>query len=150
VVGVASGQIIRFSASKGYGFIEQAGGEDVFVHAEELGGYATSVRPGTWVEFNILESSRGLKACDVTVIDQTREPVQPPAASISGDRLPPTPSANQEADDDYLSEAIPRAEYAREITDTLIEVASDITAGQINTIRQRLVDAADQRGWLDD
>jgi cold shock protein len=151
VVGVASGQIIRFNASVGYGFIEQdGGGEDVFVHAEALGDYASSVRAGTRVEFNILESSRGLKACDVTILDRTGEPARMPAAPAAG-RLPAAgAAADEDTYDDDLAEAIPRAEYVREITETLIELAGGLTAEQISVIRQRLTDAADRRGWLDE
>ena len=63
---------------KGAGFIEQdSGGEDVFVHATELGDHGMPVRLGTWLEFNVLQSANGLKACDVTIVDRTEDPVRP-------------------------------------------------------------------------
>jgi CspA family cold shock protein len=150
VVDLATGHIIQFNASKGYGFIEQdGGGEDVFIHVNELGDCGTSVRLGTRVEFNVLESVRGLKACDITIVDRTEEPVRPAVSPMSPDGSRNAADSMREAEDDYVLEVIPRTEYAREITDTLIELACGVTASEITSIRQRLVDFADRRGWLD-
>ena len=67
---MASGRVIQFNPSKGYGFIEQdGGGEDVFIHSGEFIDRTVTPRVGARVEFNIIESQRGLKACDVTIRD---------------------------------------------------------------------------------
>src|SRR4051794_14003130 len=64
------GIVVRFDDAKGYGFIApDDGGDDVFVHANELSGRGTSVACGTRVEFGVLDGGRGLKAYDVRVLE---------------------------------------------------------------------------------
>ena len=60
------GTVKWFSAEKGYGFISQEGGEDVFVHFSDIAmdGYKT-LEEGTQVEFEVVESERGRKAANV-------------------------------------------------------------------------------------
>ncbi len=56
-----------FSAEKGYGFIEQEDGSDVFVHFSAIQdeGFKT-LEEGQDVEFEIVESDRGPQAANVT------------------------------------------------------------------------------------
>ncbi|HEX9679518.1 MAG TPA: cold-shock protein [Candidatus Saccharimonadales bacterium] len=60
------GTVKWFNASKGYGFIEQEGGEDVFVHYSALqsDGYR-SLDEGQRVEFSIERGPKGLQASNV-------------------------------------------------------------------------------------
>ena len=62
------GTVKWFNASKGYGFIEREGGEDVFVHYSALQseGYR-SLNEGQRVEFNIERGPKGLQASNVVV-----------------------------------------------------------------------------------
>ena len=61
------GTVKWFNATKGYGFITRAGGEDVFVHysAIESEGYKT-LNEGQRVEFTITQGPKGLAASNVT------------------------------------------------------------------------------------
>jgi len=52
-----TGKVKWFSSEKGYGFIEQEGGDDVFVHHSEIQGYA--LQEGEDVEFEIGEGRKG-------------------------------------------------------------------------------------------
>jgi len=57
------GTVKWFNNAKGYGFIQRATGEDVFVHysAIDMNGYRT-LDNGTEVEFEVKQGPKGLQA----------------------------------------------------------------------------------------
>ena len=61
------GTVKWFNGAKGYGFIEQDSGEDVFVHfsAISMEGFKT-LAEGQEVEFEIRTGEKGLHAANVT------------------------------------------------------------------------------------
>ena len=60
---MAQGTVKWFNAEKGYGFIEQAGGPDLFVHYSAIdgSGYKT-LEDGQAVEFEVVQGPKGPQA----------------------------------------------------------------------------------------
>ena len=63
---MAQGTVKWFNDSKGFGFISQEGGEDVFVHhtAIQMDGFR-SLSEGDRLEFDIIKGPKGLQAQNV-------------------------------------------------------------------------------------
>lgn len=65
---MATGKVKWFNNSKGYGFIEQDGGADVFVHYSAIQGDGyRSLNEGQAVEFEVTQGSKGLQAANVVL-----------------------------------------------------------------------------------
>ncbi len=67
--GRAKGRVKWFNDNKGYGFIEQENGADVFVHYSAIQGEGyRSLTEGQAVEFDVTEGAKGLQATNVTKV----------------------------------------------------------------------------------
>ena len=66
---MAQGTVKRFNSEKGFGFITQDGGADVFVHfsAIQTDGYR-ELKEGQRVEFEVKSGDKGPQADKVTVL----------------------------------------------------------------------------------
>ncbi|MEK6609035.1 MAG: cold-shock protein [Myxococcota bacterium] len=64
---MATGRVKWFNDAKGYGFIAQDNGPDVFVHYTAIAGEGfRSLTEGQLVEFEIREGPKGLQAANVS------------------------------------------------------------------------------------
>jgi cold shock protein len=63
------GTVKWFNSSKGFGFISQENGDDVFVHFQSIvsDGFK-NLDEGQKVEFSVTQGEKGLQASDVKVI----------------------------------------------------------------------------------
>ena len=62
-----TGRVKWFNAGKGYGFLEQDGGEDVFVHFSAIEGEGfKTLTAGQEVNFEIVQGAKGKQAANVT------------------------------------------------------------------------------------
>ncbi len=63
-----TGRVKWFNDTKGFGFIEQDGGEDVFVHYAEIQeeGFRT-LKEGQRVRFEVSQGPKGLQAQNVNI-----------------------------------------------------------------------------------
>lgn len=66
---MAEGTVKWFDDTRGFGFISQPGGEDIFVHFSAIQGGNTVLREGQRVRFDIVQSLKGNKATNVKIIE---------------------------------------------------------------------------------
>ena len=64
-----TGIVKWYDSEKGFGFITADDGEDVFVHASTLPDGVPALRPGTKVDFGIVDGRRGKQALSVTILE---------------------------------------------------------------------------------
>ena len=64
-----TGRVKWFSLEKGFGFIASEEGEDVYLAASSLPAGASTVKPGTKLEFGVADGRRGPQALSVVIVD---------------------------------------------------------------------------------
>lgn len=79
-----TGKVKWYDTEKGFGFLSRDDGGDVFVHSSALPAGVATLKPGSRVEFGIVDGRRGEQALTVTLLD--------PLPSV-------TPSTRKSADD---------------------------------------------------
>jgi CspA family cold shock protein len=76
---VPTGKVKWYDAEKGFGFLSDDEGTDVFLHADALPQGITTLKGGTRVEFGVVEGRRGAQALSLRVLD----PAPSVAASVA-------------------------------------------------------------------
>jgi len=67
---MAKGKVKWFNNSKGYGFIEQDNGDELFVHFSGIKGVGfKSLQEGQAVEFDIEQDAKGPRAANVVPVE---------------------------------------------------------------------------------
>ncbi|MCU1686872.1 MAG: DNA-binding protein [Amycolatopsis sp.] len=138
---VTTGRVIRFDEFRGYGFVSQdEGGDDVFLHVNDLDFDKRLVTPGTALEFVVEEGDRGLKATEVRIIGSAEKAVLP------------APAARQDfhREEDGVGDVLTTRELLSEFTETLLPAAPTLTAEQILSVRRCVVTVARSHGWIED
>ena len=64
-----TGKVKWYDAEKGFGFISEDDGTDVFLHANALPAGVTTLKGGARVEFSVAEGRRGTQALAVTLLE---------------------------------------------------------------------------------
>jgi CspA family cold shock protein len=66
---VPTGRVKWYDSNKGFGFLAQDGGEDVYVRKAALPAGVELLKPGQRVEFGMAEGRRGPQALSVRLVD---------------------------------------------------------------------------------
>lgn len=65
----SKGKVKWFNDQRGYGFIEQPDGQDIFVHHSAIQGQGfKTLSEGQEVEFEVVQGPKGLQAANVTAL----------------------------------------------------------------------------------
>lgn len=153
---MVTGKVIRFDEIKGYGFIAPSeGGEDVFVHANEITDRGLRVSTGTRVAFRVMEGERGFKAYDVRILDEGQQ--SPPNGSAhapdgiaaANGSHPAEPALRGRAAEDELCEVFSEHEFLQQITELLLTATPQLTGTTIVELRGHLLQFARKNGWVE-
>lgn len=149
---MVAGRVVRFDGTRGYGFIApDDGGEDVFLHANDLLVPESFVRTGVTVEFEIEDGGRGLKASSVRLAPGAHAAAASPYGTARQSSPPAQPAVVRSDDgDDPMCDVLNVAEYTGEVTELLLTASAGLTAGQILEVRRRLVQFGKNHGWVED
>lgn len=125
-----TGKVKWFDAAKGFGFLANDDGGEVFVHASALPSGTETLKPGARVEFGVAQGKRGLQALSLRLLD--------PIPSVAKATRKPTEDMTVIVEDvikllDDVSNSLRRGRYpdkahARKVASVLRAVADDIEA----------------------
>jgi CspA family cold shock protein len=65
---VPTGTVKWYDAEKGFGFISSDEGEDVFVHVSNLPAGVTALKPGTKVDFGVVDGRKGKQVLSMSIL----------------------------------------------------------------------------------
>ncbi len=170
IVVAVSGKVVHFDSNRGFGFLAPVdGGDDVFLHINDISIDENLLRPGAVVEFDVESTDRGSKATNVKVTEEA--PAGDPAAERAhrredtrgrfgdrdrGDRGDRRDRFDRNDRGDRGDRGPRRPSrtaggpLSNEITELLLDSSPDLTARQITAIRSRILDLAAARGWSND
>ncbi|MGI5347504.1 cold-shock protein [Streptomyces sp. CA-250714] len=148
---MVAGRVVRFDGARGYGFIApDHGGEDVFLHANDLMMPESFVHTGVAVEFEIEDGDRGLKASSVRLLERPDSPSFESPAAAGSHTTHGSAVSRAEDGDDPMCDVLSVAEYTKAVTELLLEAGPGLTGAQILDIRRRLVQFGKSHGWAED
>ncbi|ORT55929.1 cold shock domain-containing protein [Streptomyces sp. CB03238] len=134
------GKILRFDEVRGYGFIvPREGGEDVFMHANDLVDDKYLYQAGREVEFYLEMGDKGPKASEIRLVQQPTRRLPEPG---------PVPVMRDDLDDDTL-DVLSTAEFQAELTEVLIDADATLTTAQLKRVRTRVAELARSHGWVE-
>ncbi|GAA4233492.1 cold shock CspA family protein [Streptosporangium album] len=158
---MATGKVISFDGFRGYGFIApDRGGEDVFMHVNDLDGDKSLASVDARVEFMVENGGKGLKASHVRVLEQ---PITPSPLPRAAPKPIPTPATiasmvspgpavvapDRQADDSGFCDVLSVKEFTQEITEAVLTAVPAMNAEQILRVRTCFIGLAQTHGWVE-
>lgn len=132
------GKIVRFDQVRGYGFITpDDGGDDIFLHVNDLEFEKSRAKPGFRVSFEVEEGSRGQFASGVRLLTTSSAEQR----RIDGDDRTATL-------DDYFDVLTPD-EFVHVVTEMLLRVSPSLSGQQILEARSGFQELAGKHGWTE-
>jgi CspA family cold shock protein len=153
------GKVVRFDEIRGYGFIRpREGGEDVFMHANDLLDEKFLYQAGSDVEFSMEQGDKGLKASEIRLIrkSSSSRPVERAtavAAPAPASALAPAPSLPTQYAADGTDEHVELhsvEEFRIDLTEALLNSDGSLTVDQLKEVRSCVIDLVRKRGWVVD
>jgi cold shock protein len=74
---VPTGKVKWYDAEKGFGFLSQEDGEDVYIRSSALPAGVEGLKSGQRVEFGVASGRRGPQALSLKLIDPPPSPLRP-------------------------------------------------------------------------
>ncbi|MBL0884979.1 cold shock domain-containing protein [Myceligenerans indicum] len=155
---VVQGRVIRYDEVRGYGFVApDEGGDDVFLHVNDLEFDKRKLVVGAVVEFDTEEGDRGPKASQVTLVStpvaqpQTA-PAAPTANGTAAVGVVPAAGPTIVLPDTGADEGdtVTNRQLTAEVTEMLLAGVPTLSAEQVVLTRQAVVALATAHGWVTD
>lgn len=146
---MARGRVLRFDHVKGYGFIApDSGGEDVFLHANDLlTPDKHLLGPGAVVEFQSEHGERGAKASDVTIVEAASGAIPTQQQAVTPVETSKPSSSRADGEDEFV-DVLPAADFQRDLTEILLTLDPALSGPQIVQVREQVVRQARTYGWV--
>ena len=145
------GTVVRFDQVKGYGFVCPVdGGEDLFVHVNDLLDEKYLIKPGVLVEYTEEQGERGLKASSVRVMGGASRPSDVAARTEVQRRSMVSASGDLSVSDDEFVDVLSTEGFSREVTEVLLSLEPDLSGSQIRAVRTRFLAMGRKYNWVTD
>ncbi|SNT46403.1 cold-shock protein [Rhodococcoides kyotonense] len=140
---LSTGKVVRFDEFKGYGFVApDSGGEDVFIHVNDLTFDKRLLAPGVRVEYVAEEGDRGPKAGRVRIVDAPKP--------VTRAAVPAVVPAAETHYDDVVCDVLTLPEFTAELTEGLLRAHPGLTAEQVLDVRDTVTRIARVHRWVED
>ena len=124
-----TGKVKWFDVEKGFGFLSNDDGGDVFVHSSSLPAGLPALKPGSRVEFGVADGRRGQQALSVRVLEappSVAEKVRRPADELHGLIEDMIKMIESKVQPDLRRGKYPEGKHAHTVAEVLRKVADDL------------------------